>query len=116
MSKGFYSFETETFEFRPVRDGIGNVHTTKIVSPEKNSTYTIGYLIIPPGNSVGDHYHDLSDEETYIIIEGQGEMILDDEKKIVKAGDVIINAPGGKHGLKNIGSCDLKVVAVDIPV
>lgn len=116
MAKGFYSFETEKFEFRPVRNGIGNVYTTKLLSPEKNSTYTIGYIIIPPGNSVGDHYHELSDEETYIIIEGQGEMVLDDEKRMVNPGDVIVNAPGGKHGLRNIGKTDLKVVAFDVPV
>jgi quercetin dioxygenase-like cupin family protein len=116
MAKGFYSFETESFEFRPVRNGIGNVHTTKLLAPEKGDDYTIGYMIIPPGSSIGDHFHDLSDEETYIIIEGQGEMLLDDEKRIVNPGDVIVNAPGGKHGLKNTGSTNLKVVALDVLV
>lgn len=116
MAKGFHSFDNTNFNYAPARNGMGKIHSAKLISPDTGDQYTFGYMIIPPGHSVGDHHHELTDEETYIIIEGVGEMTLDDETRTVHAGDLIINAPGGKHGLKNIGTTNLKVVAVDVPV
>jgi mannose-6-phosphate isomerase-like protein (cupin superfamily) len=43
-------------------------------------------------------------------------MYLDGEEFEVEPGHVIVNRPGGTHGLKNIGNSELKLVVVEVPV
>lgn len=74
----------------------------------------IDFSIIPVNSSIPTHRHGANDEEIYIIFSGQGEMILDDKKINVCAGDLVINKPNGLHGLTNIGNEPLKLIVIDI--
>jgi mannose-6-phosphate isomerase-like protein (cupin superfamily) len=50
------------------------------------------------------HYHrDIT--EYYIVLEGEGEMELDDERVPVGPGDVIMIPPGTRHALR--GHCEI---------
>ncbi len=49
-----------------------------------------------PGEAHEVHSHDHS--EIFIVYRGHGTMICDERKTPVKAGDVILVAPGEKHG------------------
>jgi uncharacterized cupin superfamily protein len=75
----------------------------------------INYTILPPGTSIGVHRHG-NDEELYVILEGQGLMEVDGEKKEVKAGDIILNKPYGEHGLTNNSFADLKVLVFEVGI
>ena len=69
--------------------------------------------IIPPGCSVGYHKHG-NDEEMYIVLNGQGTMTLDGKEFSVSKGDMILNPPGGEHGLVNDSDNDIEVLIIQI--
>jgi len=75
----------------------------------------IDFTIVPAGSDIGVHTHSHDNEEIYIIISGQGEMAVDGQRVLVGPGHVIINRPGGSHGLKNTGDTDLYMVVIEIP-
>ncbi len=65
-------------------------------------------LVLKPNSSIGIHEHQ-GDEEIYYIVSGQGLMTVDNEKRNVKPGDVILTKSGSSHGLLNEGNEDLKI-------
>jgi len=72
----------------------------------------VSWLTLQPGDSIGYHLH-TSNEDTYIIVSGQGSFKDKDGKEVpVKAGDVTIVRKGESHGLSNTGSVPLVFVDV----
>ena len=69
---------------------------------------------IPPGGSVGMHTHGPADEEIYVVIDGTGHATIDGERFAVGPGHVLVNRPGGSHGLENDGSVPLRMVVIDV--
>lgn len=63
-------------------------------------------------STIGYHKHS-GNEEVYYIIEGDGLMTVDGEKKIVGPGDAVITHSGSSHGLKNIGDTDLRILVFE---
>lgn len=72
----------------------------------------ISWLTLPPGDSIGYHKH-ISNEDTYVIVSGQG-LFKDSDGKDhpVKAGDVTIVRKGESHGLANTGKEPLVFIDV----
>jgi len=75
----------------------------------------VDYAVLPPGASIGMHTH-AGNEELYLVLEGEGRMRLDGREFPVRPGSVILNRPGGSHGLKNCGGMPLKIFVVEIAV
>ena len=73
----------------------------------------VDYAIIPPGCSIGIHKHG-NNEEFYLILEGNGIMTVDYQQFNVKKGDLILNRPGGEHGLINNSKKVLKIFVIEI--
>lgn len=73
----------------------------------------IDYIEVPPGVSIGTHQHGYN-EEIYFIVEGNGTMLIEDEKYNVKSGDVIVNKINGTHGLMNHSSADMKIFIIQV--
>jgi quercetin dioxygenase-like cupin family protein len=65
----------------------------------KNTDFAQGYVVIYPKGYVALHDHE--NVESYTILEGTGEMTVDDETVPVKKGDVVFIESGQKHMLKN---------------
>ena len=57
------------------------------------------------------HYHDDREEFLYIL-QGEVEQWIGEEKKICRAGDVIYVPPGVVHASFNVGSDDVKLLAI----
>jgi len=72
-------------------------------------------VVVPPGSVIGYHQH-ASNEEMYIVLDGEGLMTIDGKEIIVRKGDMILNPAGGKHGLVNnsVNNIDLLVIQVAI--
>ena len=49
-----------------------------------------------------------------MVVSGKGLMTLDDREFEVGPGHVIVNRPGGTHGLKNIGAEELRIVVIEV--
>ena len=68
-------------------------------------------VIMPTGSSMGEHSHE-DDEEMYIILKGEGSMIIEGETKRVIAGDMIVNKRFGTHGLLNDSAEDIELLII----
>ena len=66
---------------------------------------------LPPGRAVGLHYH-VETEELYYILEGAGEMTVDDETCAVAAGDCVFIPRGAVHSLRNTGGEIMRLLLV----
>ncbi|WP_186576550.1 sugar phosphate nucleotidyltransferase [Aquibacillus kalidii] len=66
-------------------------------------------ICIQEGKNSTYHYHNLRDE-VWTIVKGEGELVLDDSIRRVKAGDVVHLPAGKKHGVRAIS--DLEFIEV----
>lgn len=72
----------------------------------------IGWMTLQPGDSIGLHRHETT-EDSYIIISGTGTFTDTDGKHyIVKAGDVTIARKGQIHALANTSNEPLVFIDV----
>lgn len=69
---------------------------------------------VPPGGETVEHYHRTS-EEIYYFTAGLGRMRLGDEEADVRAGDMVVIAPGTKHKLRNVGPDPLVLLCCCAP-
>ncbi|MEL7198820.1 MAG: cupin domain-containing protein [Pseudomonadota bacterium] len=92
-------------------DGIGTVHSFRAFERLKSDQRVdfIDFVRIPPGASIGRHFHG-NNREWYTIIRGEGEMWFKGETVRVKPWDVLINPPHHEHGLVN--NSDEEIVLV----
>jgi len=64
-----------------------------------------------PGKETTGHSHK-GQEEVYMFIEGTGEMLLDDHRFAVKAGDIVLIEDGVFHRVYNTSDKELYFVCV----
>ena len=70
---------------------------------------------LKPGIHSPKHKHTGEQEETYIITEGHGLMIINRERHRVIAGDVILISPGDVHQIFNDSDDDLWLFVPSAP-
>ena len=76
--------------------------------------FAMGFGVLAPGGGqVPWHNHD--QEEVYLILEGEGEMCVDVERRTVAGGQAVYIAPGLFHQLTNTGAEPLRFVYVYCP-
>ncbi|XZE53759.1 cupin domain-containing protein [Planctomycetaceae bacterium SH139] len=69
---------------------------------------------IGPGLTTTPHYHPQT-EEIYFILVGEGEMMIDQERRAVGPGDAIAIPPGAVHQITNTGSETLRLICCCAP-
>jgi quercetin dioxygenase-like cupin family protein len=79
----------------------------------EGENFVQGYVVIYPDGYIPLHEH--NEEETYMIISGNGQMVVDGEISNVKTGDLVYITPNASHGLKNTASQDLIMMFVYSP-
>lgn len=78
-------------------------------SPIQCDNFSLGYVVLDPeGGQVP--WHNQDQEEIYVILEGEGEMCLGDEKHTVTAGQTVFIPPEEFHQLTNTGKTPLKMI------
>lgn len=68
-------------------------------------------VTLNPGHAMNYHAHERRDE-SWTVISGEGEAVINGNKRLVKAGDVIMLPKGSKHTIKAITL--LKVMEVQV--
>ena len=59
-----------------------------------------------PGSQQPLHSHPES-EQVYVIVSGEGTMLVEDEERSVRAGDTIFIPPGSRHAIRNKSGTEL---------
>ncbi len=107
-------FEDCSFERVRAHGGEREIAFARVVARGRSSLHFIDLSVLPPGAAIGCHTHEADNEELYVVISGKGLMMLDGELFEVGPGHVILNRPGGTHGLRNIGEDELRVVVSEV--
>lgn len=118
MSQGkHFSFDRLGFKAVIAHSGIRPIFFHRTGTRADGCAYNfLDFTILPAGGDIGVHTHEADNEEIYVVISGRGLMHLDGEWFEVEAGHVIVNRPGGTHGLKNIGDAELRLVVIEVPL
>jgi mannose-6-phosphate isomerase-like protein (cupin superfamily) len=74
------------------------------------SPFGSAWAILEPGKNTTPHNHD--EEETFIFLNGKGEMTIDGHSFPVKKGDVVYLEPFSVHTVKNIGNENLEILCI----
>lgn len=87
----------------------------ELVSPGNSSVenLSIAEITVPVGVSIVPHHHHM--EEIYHILEGEGIVMVEDEKKAVVAGDSVVIAPHQWHNIENTGTTDIRMFVTCVP-
>jgi len=86
-----------------------NIHVQKLDSDSLGTAFLIWVK-----DSVALHHHAFHTESVYIL-EGEGEMILDDERIKVKAGDFVFIPSGILHSLYVSSAIPMKAISMQAP-
>ena len=83
----------------------------KLVEPPETQNIKSGFVILGPGQEIGEHVTE-NKEELIVILEGSGEVIVEGEKSGLKCGQVAYIEKNKKHNIVNVGKIDLKYVYI----
>ena len=72
-----------------------------------------GYVIVYPGGTVPVHDHIMV--ESYTVLQGDGEVVVNGECQPVHAGELVYMEPNQPHGLRNTGNTDMHLMFVYAP-
>jgi len=81
------------------------------VAPIQATQFCVGYVTLDP-NGGQVPWHNQESEETYVVIEGRGEMCLGKERQTVTSGQAVWIPPGEFHQITNIGDTPLKMMYI----
>lgn len=71
-------------------------------------------MSIPPREDIGDEVHANTDQ-ILVIVDGDGEAIVDDKHEPARKHEVIFIPAGTRHNIKNIGTKELKLFTIYAP-
>jgi mannose-6-phosphate isomerase-like protein (cupin superfamily) len=88
----------------------------ELLHPDKQSLelgYSLAHAILPVGQTSTPH--SLTTSEVYYILNGTGEMHIDDEVQDVMPGDAVYIPPNAKQFLRNTGTDPLIFMCIVDP-
>ena len=104
----------QKIESKCIRSGNGETEM-HLIAESVEELYGKGRLfnlmVLAPGNSIGEHYHE-GDNEIFYFLSGTGEYNNNGTKVQVCPGDTTICSDGEMHGLVNTGDEPLKFIAL----
>lgn len=115
------TFLTAPFDrslLRPVtglHGGKGTVQYRRKLGPSffRTNWAYVDHMLLPAGTSVGKHLHS-GVEEFYYVMNGMGEISVNDEKEPIGPGDAIPISAREAHGIENSGSEPLELLIIGV--
>jgi len=95
----------------------GGALSKPLVSPETCGSRRIDHRIscYAPMAHVAEHVHQVQ-EQIYHVIEGEGLLTLDDERRVMRRHDYVYVPPGVRHSFTNTGLVPLVFLVITTPV
>ena len=78
------------------------------------SEHSVAHITLPPGKASLKHCHPAI-EESYYILSGQGRIMIDNEERLLKAGDAVAIPTSAVHQIVNESHETLIFLAVCTP-
>lgn len=94
----------------------GGALSKALVDADNSGSSRIDFRIsrYAPAAYVGEHVHQVQ-EQIYYVIEGEGVLTLDDERRLLRAHDYVYVPPGVRHSFTNTGLESLVFFVVTTP-
>lgn len=89
------------------------LHPDKVAGAE-NLGCSIAHAIVPAGEESLPHILEKS-TELYYLLQGSGEMHIDDEEAPVREGQIVLIPPGARQYIRNTGPGNLVFLAIVAP-
>ena len=107
--------KSETVTAKNKAGGKGEIQITHLLTPKEmvGQCEMFAKVVIPPGASIGAHYH-YGNSETYHILQGKAKYNDNDKYYEVGVGQTTFCGDGGMHGIESIGEEDLIFIALII--
>ncbi len=78
-------------------------------APIQARQFSIGFVTLEPdGGQVP--WHNQEQEEVYILLEGEAEMCLGEERRVLRAGQAVFIPPKVFHQMTNVGSTPARMI------
>lgn len=74
----------------------------------------VGMSVVPTGSESNPHIH-ATQEESFFVHEGVGEIVVDEIPVAVRPGSLVVIAAGELHQLRNTGDVPLRVLCSVAP-
>ena len=68
------------------------------------------YIVLEPGQALGEHTD--SPEELLLVLEGEVEVAVGEERARAGAGEMAVVPPLAPHGIRNVGTTTARIVGV----
>ncbi len=78
-----------------------------------DSRLAVTWVDVAPGGAQKPHRHE--PEQVYVIVRGQGRMVVDDAERDIGEGDLVFVPPNALHGIRNTGEQTLTYVSASTP-
>ena len=114
-SKRHFSFDDVLLNEQIAHGGSRPIFARRMLTGADLGANHVDLVIVPPGADIGVHTHAVSNQEIYIVVSGDGVMVVDGKEARVGRGHVVVNRPGGTHSLRNTGPEEMKIVVVEVP-
>ena len=82
--------------------------------PIQSQNFSMGYVVLEP-NGGQVPWHNQEQEEVYMILQGRGEMCVDNERREISAGQMFYMPPTKFHQLTNTGDTPLHMMYCYVP-
>lgn len=92
-----------------------NIESFLLVSRKTTGSDKLSITLVEMEPGGFQHLHHHEQEQAYYILQGEGTMEIEDEKRRVAGGDCVFIPSFSRHGLENTGSMPLKYVSACSP-
>lgn len=79
-----------------------------------HGNFSVAYFELPPNESGKKHFHPNVDE-TYFIVKGEPTVLINNEEKLVGAGDLIFVPKNSVHCITNDSQSTVGFIALCVP-
>jgi quercetin dioxygenase-like cupin family protein len=92
---------------------VGDTYTITVSGEDTNDRFCVIDMHIPPGGGPGPHRHEF--EETFILLDGEVEVVFRGQKSTAHAGDTVNIPSNAPHQFHNASSKPARMICICSP-